>query len=100
LEDEKLVERSARLGKKFLEDLKSIQHPFIKEVRGRGLFIGVEIDPNKAQARTICERLMHKGLLSKETHHTVVRLAPPLVIDPDELSWAVDQLKNVLEELQ
>ena len=76
-----------------------IDSPLIKEVRGRGLFIGVEIDPEKATAREVCKRLMERGLLSKETHETVVRLAPPLAIDRKLLGWAAEQIEDVLQEM-
>lgn len=94
------VERSAELGDFFLEQLKNIESPFVTEVRGRGLFIGVEIDPEKATAREVVERLMDRGLLSKETHETVVRLAPPLIITREQLQWAVDQMRDVLSEMK
>ena len=99
LEDEGLVKRSALLGEKFIAALKALEHSCIKEVRGKGLFVGVEIDPAKATAREICERLMVRGVLSKETHDTVVRLAPPLLIDEDALMWVVEQLGSVLNEM-
>ena len=63
------------------------------------MFIGVEIDPALGSARTVCEALMEHGLLSKETHETVVRLAPPLVIDKADIDWAVEQLRDVLSEM-
>ena len=72
----------------------------MKEVRGRGLFIGVEIDPRRARAREVCERLMARGILSKETHETVVRLAPPLAIPDELLDWAAGQLAEVLAEME
>ncbi len=100
LMDEKLAERSAELGDYFLDRLKSLDSSLISDVRGRGLFIGVEIDPAKASARDICERLMERGLLSKETHETVVRLAPPLVIEREQLDWAVHTIGSVLSELE
>jgi ornithine--oxo-acid transaminase len=99
LVEEDLVRRSAENGDWFLAELRKIDSPLIKEVRGRGLFIGVDIDPRKAAAREVCERLMARGLLSKETHETVVRLAPPLAVDRDSLRWAADQLRTVLEEM-
>jgi len=71
----------------------------ISTIRGSGLFIGIEIDPALGSAREICERLMTRGLLSKETHETVVRLAPPLVITKEQIDWAVDQIGQVLQEL-
>jgi len=91
--DEKLVERSAELGEYFLARLKALASPVIREVRGRGLWIGVELT---VAARPYCERLMQEGMLCKETHDRVIRLAPPLVITRDEIDWAVERLKTVL----
>jgi ornithine--oxo-acid transaminase len=79
--------------------LRALAHPALKEVRGRGLWAGAEINPHIVSARKVCERLLAKGVLSKETHRTVVRLAPPLVIAADELDWALDRLAEVLEEI-
>ncbi len=93
LVDEKLVERSADLGGYFLERLRALRSPIIKEVRGRGLWIGIELT---CAARTYCERLMQDGMLCKETHDRVIRLAPPLVITREEIDWAVERLKKVL----
>lgn len=93
MEDEKLVERSLELGIYFMEQLKEIKKPFIKEIRGRGLFIGVELTE---PARSYCEKLKEKGLLCKETHDTVIRFAPPLVITKEELDWAIERIKQVL----
>ena len=76
IEDE-LPQRSAAMGAYLADQLRQIETPLIHEVRGRGLFIGVEIDPALCSARQVCEMLMERGLLSKETHETVVRLAPP-----------------------
>jgi ornithine--oxo-acid transaminase len=100
LVEENLAERSAEMGAYLLEQLRAIDSPLISDVRGRGLFIGLEIDPERASARTIVEALMERGLLSKETHETVVRLAPPLVIDRAELDWAVQQIHEVLDEAE
>jgi ornithine--oxo-acid transaminase len=100
LTEEGLVEQSAEKGEWLLSRLREIRSPLIREVRGRGLFIGIEIDPELASAREICLRLMARGLLSKETHEVVVRLAPPLAIDRELLAWAVDQIREVLEELE
>ena len=97
---DRLAERSAEMGTYLLEQLKSIDSPLVHDVRGRGLFIGLEIDPNRASARSIVEALMKRGLLSKETHETVVRLAPPLVIGRAELDWAVQQIREVLDEAE
>ncbi len=92
IRDEKLSERSARLGAKFLAELRKIQHPEIKEIRGRGLLIGIELT---VPARAYCERLMELGLLCKETHATVIRLAPPLVISDEDLEWAIGRVREV-----
>jgi ornithine--oxo-acid transaminase len=91
--DEKLVERSEELGAYFLGKLRTLTSRVIKEVRGRGLWIGVELT---VSARPYCERLMVEGMLCKETHDKVIRLAPPLVITRDEIDWAVERLRNVL----
>ncbi len=91
--DEKLVERSAELGEYLLTKLRAITSPVIKEIRGRGLWIGVELT---VAARPYCERLMQEGMLCKETHDHVIRLAPPLVITRDEIDWAVEKLEKVL----
>ena len=96
--DDKLAARSAAMGAYLLEQLATIESPLIADLRGRGLFIGMEINPEFASARTICEALMERGLLSKETHETVVRLAPPLVISKEEIDWAVQQIREVIEE--
>ena len=90
LRDENLAERSATLGAKLLAELKTIRHPEIKEIRGRGLLVGIELT---VPARPYCERLMALGLLCKETHATVIRLAPPLVISEPDLDWAITQLR-------
>ena len=99
LEDEDLVARSSQLGGYFMEKLQRIDSPLIKDRRGMGLFIGVEFDSRKVSARTVCERLMAKGVLSKETHETVVRFAPPLIVTEEQIDFAVEMLKQVLAEL-
>ncbi|WLR47578.1 ornithine--oxo-acid transaminase [Halobacillus litoralis] len=93
IEEEKLAERSLELGNYMMQELKSINNPKIKEVRGKGLFIGVEMTE---PARKYCEELKEKGLLCKETHENVIRFAPPLVIKQDDLDWAISQIKAVL----
>ncbi|GAE37413.1 ornithine--oxo-acid transaminase [Halalkalibacter akibai] len=93
IEEESLVDRSFELGQYFLEKLKQINNPFIKEIRGRGLFIGVEM---KKPARPYCEQLKEKGLLCKETHENVIRFAPPLIIEKKDLDWAVTKIYEVL----
>jgi ornithine--oxo-acid transaminase len=99
IRDEGLVERSRVLGNYMLERLRATKSPALKAVRGLGLWVGAEIDPQFASARTACERLLAKGVLSKETHDTVVRLAPPLVIARDDLDFALDRFEEVVREL-
>jgi ornithine--oxo-acid transaminase len=96
--EEKLPERSAELGEYLLAELRKIRSPLIREVRGRGLFVGVETEPFTGGARAICTALMERGLLSKETHETVVRLAPPLVISREQIDWAITQVREVFGE--
>ncbi len=92
LVDENLADRSLELGNYFMDALKEIKHPIIKEVRGRGLFIGMELT---VEARPFCEELKEVGLLCKETHDTVIRFAPPLIISKEELDWAIESIKKV-----
>lgn len=96
-EDEKFADRSAELGEYLKNKLSAIQSPLIKDVRGKGLLVGLEIDPAYATARAVCEALMKRGMLCKETHDVVVRLAPPLIISKDEIDWAVEQVEIVLK---
>ncbi|SHH06019.1 MULTISPECIES: ornithine--oxo-acid transaminase [Virgibacillus] len=93
LEEENLADRSLELGTYMMNELKSIPNPKIKEVRGKGLFIGVELTE---PARPYCEALKEKGLLCKETHENVIRFAPPLIIKQEDLEWAVSHIKEVL----
>jgi ornithine--oxo-acid transaminase len=93
LQEEKLVERSAELGGYLLEKLRQIQSPAIREVRGRGLWIGIELH---GKARPFCEALMREGILCKETHDHVIRIAPPLVITREEIDWALERIAKVL----
>lgn len=94
IRDEGLVERSARLGAELLERLRAeLRHPSIREIRGRGLLVGIELD---RPARAYCEELQERGVLCKETHDFVIRLAPPLVVTEDDLEFAIEQLKAVL----
>ncbi|HEY3918035.1 MAG TPA: ornithine--oxo-acid transaminase [Stellaceae bacterium] len=99
LEDENLVTRSRFLGAHMMERLKALDLPAIKAVRGLGLLAGIEIDPRFASARTVCEQLIESGVLSKETHETVIRLAPPLVIKQEDLDWALDRIAEVIGAL-
>ena len=91
--EEKLVERSAELGAYFLARLQSLQSPIIREVRGRGLWIGIELH---GEARPYCEALKEEGVLCKETHEHVIRIAPPLVVTREELDWAFERIAKVL----
>ncbi|WP_042461141.1 ornithine--oxo-acid transaminase [Neobacillus dielmonensis] len=93
LVEEKLAERSLEMGEYFFQKLKEIKNPIIKEIRGRGLFIGMVLNQ---PARKYCEQLKEHGLLCKETHDTVIRFAPPLVITKDELDWALERIHKVL----
>jgi ornithine--oxo-acid transaminase len=93
LEEEKLAERSLELGQYFMDSLKEIKNPMIKDIRGRGLFIGVELTE---AARPYCEQLKEEKLLCKETHDTAIRFAPPLVITKEDLDWAIERIKKVL----
>jgi ornithine--oxo-acid transaminase len=93
LEEEKLVERAARLGAILLHALKPLEGKLVLDVRGRGLLVGLQL---AQPARPYCERLMERGVLCKETHEYVIRLAPPLVIDDADLSWMIEQVRGVL----
>ncbi|MBY0488685.1 MAG: ornithine--oxo-acid transaminase [Gemmatimonadaceae bacterium] len=96
IDDEQLVERSARLGAWLLGELRTLTHPAIKAVRGRGLMCAIELHE---PARPWCEALQQRGVLCKETHGTVIRLSPPLVIAEEDLRWAVDQLRAVFDRV-
>jgi len=99
LVEEKLIERSAEMGEYFVEQLKKLNSPLISDIRGRGLFIALEIEPSLANARQVCEHMMHHGLLSKETHDTVVRLAPPLTITKQQIDETVNGIQRALNDL-
>ncbi len=96
IRDEKLAERSAELGEYFIEQLTEITSPHVKEVRGKGLLIGVELKPEAGGARRFCEALKGMGILAKETHDNVIRFAPPLVIDRETIDWALPSIREVL----
>ncbi|MEO5764208.1 MAG: ornithine--oxo-acid transaminase [Casimicrobiaceae bacterium] len=98
--DEKLIERSAELGAWFKDELSSLTGRIVSDVRGRGLFIGIEIDPARATAREVVDRLLARGILTKDTHDTVVRIAPPLTIARDDLAWALREIRAVVAELE
>ncbi|MBM4427679.1 MAG: ornithine--oxo-acid transaminase [Chloroflexi bacterium] len=93
IREEKLSERAAELGTYFVEQLSEIPSPHVKEVRGRGLLIAVELDK---KARRFCEALKERGILAKETHDNVIRFAPPLVIDKETIDWALPSIREVL----
>ena len=99
LESEQLSHRAKELGEHLMAQLRRLNHPAITDVRGKGLLVGVQIDPAFASARAVCEGLMKEGVLTKDTHHTVVRLAPPLVVTQAELDQAVAALARVLASL-
>ncbi len=98
LVDESLAEKSQELGDYFMKSILAIGSPAVKEVRGKGLLIGVDIDPVYGDARKYCKALMACGILCKETHHTVIRFAPPLTISPSDLDWAIAQIAGVLSD--
>jgi ornithine--oxo-acid transaminase len=98
LVEERLPERSAEMGAYLKQELEAIDSPMIAEIRGLGLFVGIEIDKSLGSARAVCKALLKRGLLSKETHETVVRLAPPLIITKEQIDWAVMQIREVLAE--
>jgi ornithine--oxo-acid transaminase len=95
--DEKLIDNAYNLGEYFMDQLAEINSPHIKEVRGRGLLIGVELKPETGGARRFCEELKRKGILAKETHQYVIRFAPPLVINKDTIDWALPKIRSVLQ---
>jgi ornithine--oxo-acid transaminase len=99
MEEDQLSQRSAELGAYLLEQLKLIKCPAIRQVRGIGLWIGMDFDPSIITARKVCEKLKAHGVLSKETHETVARFAPPLVITKEELDWGIEKIRATLEEL-
>jgi ornithine--oxo-acid transaminase len=96
IREENLVQRSFQLGEYFMEQLAEIPSPHVKEVRGKGLLIGVELKPEAGGARRFCEAMQEKGILAKETHDHVIRFAPPLVIDKETIDWALPSIRDVL----
>lgn len=96
IRDEHLAENAEQLGTYFAEQLAEIPSPHVKEVRGKGLLIGVELKPEARGARRFCEALQTRGILAKETHANVIRFAPPLVIDKDTIDWALPAVRDVL----
>lgn len=98
LQTGELQERSRKLGEHMLTTLRDASLPAVREVRGRGLWAGVELVPDAVPARSHCERLLERGVLAKDTHETTIRLAPPLVISEEDLDWALERILGVLEE--
>ncbi len=96
LTEERLAERAATLGAHFLERLRALASPVVREVRGQGLLIGLELDGARASARAFAEALLERGVLTKDTHRNVVRFAPPLVIERAEIDWAVERIGEAL----
>jgi len=99
LEDEELVQNAAEQGEFFMEKLRTIKSRHIREVRGKGLLIGIELVEEAGGARRFCEALQKEGLLCKETHENVIRFAPPLVIKQKDLNWAFKRVKKVFKQL-
>ncbi|WP_407192732.1 ornithine--oxo-acid transaminase [Bradyrhizobium sp. STM 3566] len=98
LVEEGMVENAARQGARFLEGLKDIRANTIREVRGRGLMLAVELHPEAGRARRYCEALQSKGILAKDTHEQTIRIAPPLVITSDQVDWALERLASTLTQ--
>jgi ornithine--oxo-acid transaminase len=98
LVEERLSERAAAMGAYLVEGLRAIASPLVTEVRGKGLLLGVEIDSGRATARHVAETLLRHGVLTKDTHGTVVRLAPPLIIDREQIDWGLQQIRDALRE--
>jgi ornithine--oxo-acid transaminase len=96
--EEGMIENAAEVGAYFLEGLREIKNPLIKETRGRGLMIGVEFHPEAGGVRPYCERLKEKGVLCKDTHEHTIRFAPPLVITREEVDWALERVAEVIGE--
>lgn len=100
LVDENLVENSALQGKRLMERLRRLESPYVKEVRGRGLLIGLEVTEEARGARRFCEALAERGVLCKETHGTVIRFAPPLVITSEQIDWLADQVEAAFAQIE
>jgi ornithine--oxo-acid transaminase len=100
LEDERLVARSRELGEWLLAELKRIESPLVVDVRGRGLFIGIEVDAARTTARAVVDRLLARGILSKDTHGTVIRIAPPLNVPREALVWAIGEIRAALRDAE
>ena len=99
LYEDDLIENSAKLGEYFKSKLKAIDNKIIKDVRGKGLWFGVELEKSKVNAKNLCLMLLNEGLLCKETHKTVIRFAPPLMITKNELDWAIQKITKVIRSI-
>ena len=95
IEEERLVEKSAEMGAYLLDRLRAMRSNIVKDVRGKGLWIGVEVDPQVVSARAVCDALLAEGILSKDTHGTVLRFAPPLTITREEIDWGMERIERV-----
>lgn len=94
--EEDMIANAAEMGEYFQEQLAEINSPHVKEVRGKGLMIGVELHPQAGGARRFCEALQEQGILAKETHHNIIRFAPPLIITREQVDWAIERIRPVL----
>ena len=97
--EDKLIENSKNMGEYFLSKLRQIDSKIVKEVRGKGLWIGVELNESEVNAKDLCLMLLNEGLLCKETHKTVIRFAPPLMISKKDLDWAIDKITRVFKTI-
>jgi ornithine--oxo-acid transaminase len=97
LVEEGMIENAASMGEYLMSCLRSIASPHVREIRGRGLLVGVELHAEAGGARRFCEALMARGILCKETHENVLRIAPPLIIRREEIDWAVERIAAVLQ---
>ena len=100
LYEDSLIENSNNLGSYFKESLQAIDNKIIKEVRGMGLWIGMELNESKINAKDLCLLLLNEGLLCKETHKTVIRFAPPLMITKNEIDWAIKKITKVISSIE
>jgi ornithine--oxo-acid transaminase len=98
IREEKLVENSAEMGEYLIDQIAEIPSPHVKEVRGKGLLVGIELKPEAGGARRFCEALKDKGILAKETHANVIRIAPPLIIQRETIDWALPRIREVLQQ--
>jgi ornithine--oxo-acid transaminase len=96
--DERMIENSAKMGDYFLHGLKQIKSSKIRQIRGKGLMIGLEFHPELGGARQYCEKLKEKGLLCKETHDHIIRFTPPLIITQDQVDWALERIETVIQD--